>query len=430
MRRLGILLVAAVFCRAADDPQQVLEEIRQKVQQQLSKSANYACTETLYRNYFLSTVPLSAACAAKSSPAQRKEFAHDRLRLDIAVSENAELYSWRGENNYSSKQIDEIVQSGPISSGGFVGYLQNIFLGKDIEFRYTGRSTANSVETFHFEYTVPKAASQYEIIMPNGRSVVPFHGSFSASAASLELVSLKVIADDIPFGSNICSAETEVTYQLLPISGRTELIPATFELSLDDDEHMFTVSRGEYSHCHEFRAESTLRFDYSDTTALPSAARSAVVERLPAGLVLKVSLATPIDEETSFTGDPVDAVLASPLKIPRTGETIPRGARLHGVITQLESRSQPGNHYFVKIVFERLTWGERSYLLRAIHKPSDKEIDHMSSPYGGVLPKSYSRQINDGVLIITAGHLHLDQRFTGDWRTTPIAAPQIATPAQ
>lgn len=423
MRFSGAFFLVVILCRGADDPAQVLQRIRHNVLQQLSKSANYSCTETLVRSYFRTVSPVTSACQAGPAP-ERKQFARDQLRLDIAVSKDAELYSWHGENNFSSKRVSDIVETGPISSGGFVGYLQNIFLGNGIHFTYTGSSSVNGVRFDHFDFVVLKPESSYTILTGPEYQVVPFHGSFSAGTSDFELVTLKVVPDEIPFGSNVCSAETEIHYQLAPISGRSALIPESFQFTIDDDQHIYIVSRGEYSQCHEFRAESTLRFDAADSESSAGPVDIKPPERVPAGLTMHVSLTTPLNDRDSYAGDPVDAVLLTPVKLPGSSDTIPRGARLHGVITQLDARFEPSDHFYLKIVFERITSGDRSYVVRAVHKPTGKEMDKVSSLFGRILPKQIMKQLNTGTMIVLGKHLEIDQRFKGEWQTIAIAAPE------
>jgi hypothetical protein len=364
---------------------------------------------------------VSATCQSGSPAANRKQFARDQLRLDVAVAKD-ELYSWHGENNFSSKQISDIVETGPISSGGFVGYLQNIFLGAGIRFTYAGISSSPGKE-YKFTFSVPKTSSQYSILTGTKFEVVPFHGSFSARADNFELLSLTVIPEEIPFGSNICSVETEVNYRLAPISGHSALIPDSFDLRIDDDQHQYTVSRGQYRECHEFRAESALRFDYSDSSSGGAVTSTTVQEHLPPGIKMRLSLAAALDDETSYAGDPVDAILVDPVRVPGTGEVIPRGTRTHGVITGFESRFEPSDHFFLKIVFERISYGNRTYSFYAVHKPSGKEMDKITSLFGGILPKAIMAQLTGGVIIIPGKHVHLDQRYKGEWETA--AAPSI-----
>jgi hypothetical protein len=106
----------------------------------------------------------------------------------------------------------------------------------------------------------------------NQSAIVPFHGSFEADASTFELIRLKMTADKIPMGLKICRAESEVSYQMANIFGVRTMIPESFELQVDDDTHVHTVSRGEYSRCREFRAESKVRFD-NPTPVLDNSAR-------------------------------------------------------------------------------------------------------------------------------------------------------------
>ena len=427
-RLSNLLLLAAMACAGAEDPEEILRQVKKNVSEQIAESANYACTETLIRSYFRPITALSAACGPASPPPQRKQFARDQLRLDVAVSKDAELYSWHGENQFSSNRISDIVETGPISSGGFVGYLQNIFLGKGIEFTYTGTSSLNGKQLFNFDFVVSKEASAYTILVGTEYQVVPFHGSFGASGGNFELVTLKVVPDEIPFGSNMCSAQTEIHYQLAPISGRDALIPESFQFTVDDDQHVYIVSRGQYQQCHEFRSESTLRFDYSDAESHSGVLPAGITERVPAGVTLHLALTTPVNNDNSYAGDPVDAVLLAPVKLPGASGEIPRGARVHGVITQFDSRLEPSEHFFLKIVFERITAANKSYTLLAVHKPSGKELDKITPLFGGIVPKPVMIKLNEGMMIIPGKRLDLDQRFKGEWRTVALAsAGQVDT---
>ncbi len=418
MHRLcACVLLASIACAAEDDPMEILQRVRETVAARIKKSANYTCVQTIDRSYFVSARDLLPGCAYESQTPVRKEMMHDRLRLDVAVSNGQEIYSWHGENRFSSSAIDSVVKSGPISSGGFVGYVQNIFLNDGVEFTYTGESLINQVPVYGFNYIVPLAASHYHVQSKQGSALVPFHGSFSVNTKNFELVSLEVIADKIPDDSNFCSVDTDVNYQLTRISGTDALIPALFVLRIDNSSHLYTVSRNEYSQCREFRGESTLRFDAEDSATQSAPAPVIATEWLPAGMTLRVALRTPIDEKVAYTGDSVEGVLLESVKIPGTQTTIPKGASLKGIITVLQERYEPEKHYFVNIEFQRLSFGNRAYLVRTLHKPSGKEGDKLYFLYGDPLPPAITEQLRNGTIIFDSRHFRLDQRFSGDWET-------------
>src|SRR5437870_1598961 len=87
-------------CAIAQEPAEILGRIRHNVAAQVSRSANYACIETIERNYLVTPVP-RAACSP-SGMKKAKPYMRDRLRLDVAVSQNSEIFSWHGENNFTS----------------------------------------------------------------------------------------------------------------------------------------------------------------------------------------------------------------------------------------------------------------------------------------------------------------------------------------
>ncbi|MDQ2713006.1 MAG: hypothetical protein M3Y24_12400 [Acidobacteriota bacterium] len=219
------------------DAHVLLENIRRKVVEQLSRSANYTCIETIDRTYYRDMRRPSAACEGVDE-VWRQEMMHDRLRLNVAVSKGGEIFSWRGENNLSTSKVDKIVQGGPISSGGFVGFLRNVFTVPGVKFTYRGESKEDHAVSERFDYAVGEAISLYRVEGAGNQSaIVPFHGSFSANASTLELNRLEIIADKIPMGLRICSADFGVHYQIAAILGNNTLIPASFDLRIQDQTH-------------------------------------------------------------------------------------------------------------------------------------------------------------------------------------------------
>ncbi len=423
-RGIGCFFLAAAAWAAHDNNSRALQSIRLKVAGQLSKSANYACVETLERTYLRGNSPTSAICSTAEDTFEAQEIMRDRLRLNLAVSQGSEIFSWRGENKFISANIDKIVQSGPISSGSFVGFIRNIFMDQGVKFVYRGGATEQGAATLRFDYKVGKAVSRFRIEGQGGKAaIVAFHGSFSANAATFELARLKIVADQIPSGLNICSTESEVRYQMANISGARTLIPQSFQLQIDSADHIHTVSKGDYSQCHEFRAESRLRFDTPNVT-IPEFSQRAVERWLPAGLNIHAALMTNIDGKTAFTGDALEARVTEAVNAPNGKTLVPANAILHGVITQLETFYSPGKYYALRIEFNRVSFGDRTLLLRAIHRPTGKEEKVIRSIYSSSVGQIDRSEIEQGTIFIRSDRLHLDQKFQGEWSTLlpPIAA--------
>src|ERR1700761_7343208 len=156
MRFLCLLLgIASVAWCAADNWREVLARVRDNIAHEVEKSTNYTCVETVDRTVFISSHDLLPGCAYESTMPERTKAVQDRLRLDIAVSEGKEIFAWHGQNSFSgSSTIDDVVQRGTVSSGEFIGFLENIFVRGGIEFEYTGEAVIGGTRTYSFHYAV------------------------------------------------------------------------------------------------------------------------------------------------------------------------------------------------------------------------------------------------------------------------------------
>jgi hypothetical protein len=371
----------------------------------------------LERSYERSNRALAAVCNSAEESFNRAEIMHDRLRLNLAVSQGAEIFSWHGDDKFISHDIGKVVRGGPISSGSFVGFLENIFVDSGIVFLERGVSEEHGITVLRFDYRVSKENSRFRVEGSGGKSaLVPFHGSFWANVATSELTRLKIVADKIPSGLDICSTQSEVRYQMAEISGVRTLIPQVFELRIDDDTHLHTVSRGEFAQCHEFKAQSRLSFD-PPGAADRSSLQPPVERWLPAGLKIQVVLITPIDTKAAFTGDAVEGVLAAPI-LTRDGEMLaPAGARLKGIITQLTKVYVPQRYNSLRIEFNSVTFRGETYLMRTKHLPNDKEQKEIRSIDDGVATRMDEKLLQEGTIFLRTNRLRLDDRARGNWLT-------------
>jgi hypothetical protein len=422
MARFPLLLVAVSLAwSASDDGQNVLDRVRANVLNQVKKSTNYTCVETVDRSSFTNIRNLIEGCAYDSQAPEKRRYMHDRLRLDIAVAGGKEIFSWHGEAKFSGPSgITDVVRRGTVSSGEFVGFLENIFGHAGVLFKYGGKVVVEGSTIHSFNYTVPLRISGYRVSSQYGEALVPFHGSFNVREPDSQLASLSVIADAIPDKAQLCSAETDMTYQVVKISGEDALIPSVFVVRLGNAQHVYTVSRSQYSQCHAFKAESTVRFDVDTGATSIAAVHSISEETLPARTLLHIALNTTIDNESSYTGDPIQGVLLHPLKTRTSAIEIPKGAVMSGVITMLEERDEPEHHFLLSIEFNRLTSGNRTVRFRAAPVVSKVAAGKLARIYGSPLPGPIHERYKEGLFVVVSRQLHLDNRFSSDWITQDV----------
>jgi hypothetical protein len=407
---LALCLVLPFALRAEDDWHTILHQIGQTVANAVNQSDNYICAQDLARFYYTG-VKQDMTCHQPPELPAVPMLLQDRLKLDVAVSQGSEIYSWHGEHKFSAANVSEVVRQGPISSGSFNGYLRNIFGERGVQFQFKGRSKIKGLELFDFDYLVPLAASHYQIQSEKQFERAPFHGSFAARTDTFELYSLVVTADGDKLSPNthICAAETSLTYQMVKIADHESLLPASFDLLIGSRNGVFTESKGSYSVCHEYKGESTVSYD-SDDNGVVAKPPELQTEPLNTGLVLPIVLRTEIDEDTAYAGLPVEALLQHDVKI-RKGEKLLRGATLRGTVTQFEIYHLPVHSVSLKLEFNSITDGQKLYLCDATHHV----LQTVLQPIGGrgrrMVPMPSGDPV-DGSLIFHVKHLHLSRYDT------------------
>lgn len=414
MRFILIGCLLAVFARAQEqlDLHALLNRIGQAVGENISRSDNYICAEDLSRFYF--QPPAGRSCRATLDLNGDQPIVEDRLKLDVAVSQAAEIYSWHGEHKFSASDVSQLIQHGPISSGSFNGYLRNIFGEPKVRFIYRGESKG----VYTFDYSVPLEASHYRLQAAGSDTVLaPFHGSFTADVGNFQLHSLSVIADDLAgTAAEICIAQTKVDYREVTIGKHESLLPATFDLAISTKTGVVTDSKGRYSECREYAGESTVHFDMDDAAG-GGVGPAVAAEQLKKGVYLPVTFRGLPEEESAFAGMPVEGVLSRNVKAGKD-VVLPRGSVVKGTLTKFQIVHQPEHTVQFAIEFNSVTTAQgKQYLCKAIryvnttfqpsYKLSGRERGRMGppslAPTGGVSGE-------DASLFETA-HLRSKQSF-------------------
>src|SRR5689334_24435113 len=111
MRRFLCFFSLCTFCYGDEfTAQEVFNRARDNVARQLSVVSNYTCVLTVHRTLYFEPGRGNAGCGVADRLAN-KLFMQDRLRLDVAVSEGNEIFSWHGGSKFSSAGVSELVKS-------------------------------------------------------------------------------------------------------------------------------------------------------------------------------------------------------------------------------------------------------------------------------------------------------------------------------
>jgi hypothetical protein len=332
---------------AAADPTAVLTGARRKVLDNIRRIPNYTCVETVERSYFEpdgGRPPRACADLAqwKADGHPLKLAISDRLRLEVAVAPDREMYSWVGERNFAAGEIDEIVRFGPIGTGSFTSFLGNIFGGKVTTMTYLGETEAEGRLVARFRYAVPKEQSRYRVRTRDAWVITAFDGEALIDPASFELVRLGIRTSELPRETGSCQSSSTLEYATMKIGGSAFLLPKVSRQRFIARSGMETENVTTFSACREYKGESVIRFDLDPETAAKAKDKEAEGLSLSSGLAVTVEWTSAIDTARAAAGDAVPGKLARVVRDRRTKVLLPAGARVEGRLMRVQvNHAQP-----------------------------------------------------------------------------------------
>jgi hypothetical protein len=367
----------------------------------LNQLSQYTCLETIDRS--------------RPTTKRHKPQKQDVVQLDVGVGAHQEIYSWPGDSSFSSKDLFSLVGHGLLANGLFESFAANLFIGDVGYVKAAGENVIDGKKAFHFTFTVPLLLqSRWEVNWLGARGWVGEEGEFWVNESDLTLLRLDVTATDIPLNVPLQSLTITIHYRLLSSDTGQVLIPETAALTAMESNEMLHREAIDFSHCRAFEAESNLSATTPEPDDLTKVIGRYEAEReiMPGGLVLGVSLETPVHANSTVVGDRVIAVLDAAVKTPMR-ETIPKGATLNGRVREFEKLEDPPNTFMVGLEFDELIWpGHTASFFASL-------LSLQSTP--GVMPfLSSGREIRSGF-----GAFQGNQGVIK--YTSPIAIPGVAS---
>jgi hypothetical protein len=281
----------------------------------------------------------------------------DRLRLEVAVAGNREIQSWPGASSFDSRPIDQIIGSGPTSTGSFGTYLIEVFDNPGADIEFTREQTFNNQRVFEYRFHIPLKSSHYRVKVDDGWQNTASSGSFGIVAATADLTRFTIRTDRLPAVAQMCQASTTIDYHEIRIGNGDFLIPLQSEFQTAQIDATRTRSVSRFSGCREYTADSTLSFD----EAIPGTAKAnevhAAAAALPAGLALALKLTAPIDTRTASAGDVVTATVSKAVTVPGSNRIlIPAGSRVKGRISEMRQFMKPAARFQIGLAFDTVAF--------------------------------------------------------------------------
>ena len=397
LRSCVVLLIASTAASTADpEPQELFRQVRAKVLDDVNHVPRYTCVQTVNRAQFRPQYSAKPA-GCRALIAARKQLTsagylivRDRLRLDVAVVDGAETFSWAGARQFETSHVDDLVKSGATGSGEFVSYLISVFGPDTDSISYLGQ--------WLFAFNVPLEKSHYRYSTRGPHRTIGYHGSFLVDPATAELKRLTVVADQFPPGDEVCRVEDNMDYNRVKIGNGDFLLPEAVAMDVLFSEGIESVNEIAYSNCHEYAGQATIRFD-DDAVAIGAPKSeapqpAAPARQLPPGLRFRIGLTSPIHSETAAAGDAVTGVILHEVKDRKLGIVARENDVVHGRILQLEQHMYPFPRWLLAIRFDTL------------------EHDGVEQPLA-----LKSRERGGTFVFAQAGNVVIDQSFHSEWET-------------
>ena len=345
VRALWAILTLAVGAAASGEDQ--IARIRARVAETTARIPNYTCLETIERRWYTD------------------EFAEDRVadrvRIEVAVVDGKEQFSWPGGIPLDARELEEILRRGVSKSGDFSGFLSGVFVSNFATYTLVGEQAGAIRRSVRYDYRVPAQAG-YLLNRDAAQAVVAYHGSFWVDPETLDLMRLEIEGDDITPKLKMSSAKLAIDYERVAVGAGTFLLPRATDVRMAGTSGLEDRAVARFTGCRQFLAESSLSFD--DRPVAPAPIDNDPGAELPAGLNLDVVLAAPIVRKTAAVGDVVQAELRKEVKT-KGGVMVPKGAVVDGRIVTLETHGSAQSADLLGLRFTRIRFGAKQVRLRA-----------------------------------------------------------------
>jgi hypothetical protein len=230
----------------------IIEAARKVAVQYSANLPNFICTLIVRRQE-----------AAKNSRSWRPV---DTLVLEIVYSETGESRKLLSINGKPTQKTTNDLD-GFYLGGEYGGILKGIFDPKsETRFRWERWADLYGRPAHVFSYSIDKAHSQYKLSFDEGggkkgNDVFAWRGLIYVDRETLQVMRQTHVAEGIPADWPVRGASGELDYGFVEIAGKRVLLPVHAENRIPWRDESQARSVMEFSNYHQFRTETTIRFE-------------------------------------------------------------------------------------------------------------------------------------------------------------------------
>jgi len=339
MHRALVLLFAAQSLLAQDLlPPEVLmlSRIRARVQHALDRLPDCTCIETVARFH-------------KAAGKELKFM--DNIVFQVLFSGDKELFASTGETHWENTPFS-FMSGGMLANGLFGLHLKTVFLNNLSLIKYHGMEAPGGRSEARYDYSISRMLSGYTIHRGSMSAVVAMRGSFWADPETYDVHRLEFHADDLPFELLYTDVSTTIWYERVRLGETELLLPQSAELLTTDFDGTENRDLIEFTHCQQYRAESTLNFEpppVAEAAVAPPPPKPTTERSLPPDLRATIALTSGIDNHAAV-GSLIEGKLVENVMHKRA-VVVPAGTIVRGRLRRLEHYDDAGGYFIVALEF-------------------------------------------------------------------------------
>ncbi len=347
-----------------EDASALLTRAREKALDSIRSLPKYTCLETIERKYYvlppekhsphmMTEDPPASACSGNGTR-HLSLAAMDRLRVEVAAAGQSEIHSWPGASRFDTRDFDQMIPFGPLSTGSFGTTLLDVFANPGAQIKFSTTKADGPREVLEYSFRVPLKASHTTVKGSRGWQRTAVSGSFEIDVSNAELARFVIKTDPLPADTGMCQAKVSTDYHLMQIGDGEFRIPQRSELETFDTDGGQTDSVTKFSACREYTTESSIRFGDQDTPVELIKTAPQRGTALPPGVSLSLALVGAIDLGTAAAGDPVSARVVRSVRARGSKEVlVPADAIARGRILEMRHEVKT-SEFLISIRFDTL----------------------------------------------------------------------------
>ena len=371
---------------SAEERMALLTRVRDHMRDAALRTPSFTCTEEILRSTF-ARIP-------------RRLLSMDRARLEVAVADGKELFSWPGEAHFEKDDPSQIVRGGMTTTGDYAYFTRQVFGSNDVLYSRGIDQELLGHAAVRYDYRIDSPV--YEIRWGPRSANSTFHGSFWVDKTTEDVLALAGMVTDLPAGFPVSGITSVLAFRPVLMNGRNYPFPSTAQVTARLRGEEEVQNQIAFRNCRQFSGESRIIFtDDSTAAAAPAAQSETRAFSLNAGLTLDLTLDQAIAGQSAAAGDRISATLKNPVKFGNS--VIPAGIHVMGRLLQVEFDFETSQIRAV-IEFQRVEYNGTTLVFRARFHSAGKSQGLRWEP-SKIAPYGAALRLTEGATVIPAGLL-------------------------